>query len=139
MNETQLWRQQYFKDGPITDDSMQEDMKHGVVYFTGRDYAFRPLIVIRAARVPNQWYQEKKVDRITRLLIFCMEYFMRFMVVPGRVENLSVIVDLTGLRLTQVPIPALKDVYKVLSNHYVGRVYKFYVCNLTRTLSAIAG
>lgn len=139
MQATQAWRENYFKGGPVTDEAVREDMQHGVVYFVGRDVALRPALVIRASRIPKQWYKEKRTDRLIRLLIFCMEYLLRFMLVPGRVENLSVIVDLTGLGLSQVPISALTEVYKVMSHHYIGRVYKFYVCNASPTLFAIAG
>jgi hypothetical protein len=139
MKATQDWRNDYFKDGPVTDDSVLEDMSHGIVYFSGRDHALRPVMVIRANRIPQQWYKEKRIDKFIRVLIFCMEYFLRYMVVPGKVENLSVIVDLKGLSLSQVPLGALGEVYKVMSNHYIGRVFRFYVCNMSAMLGTIAG
>jgi len=139
MKDTQNWRAQYFQDGPITDTSLLEDLKHGIVYFTGRDFCLRPAIVIRAARIPQQWYKEKRIDKFIRMLIFCMEYFLRYMVVPGRVENLSVIADLGSLGISQVPLTALGEVYKVLGHHYIGRVFKFYVVHVSMTLSTIAG
>eukprot|EP00406_Dinophysis_acuminata_P036112 CAMPEP_0179355696 /NCGR_PEP_ID=MMETSP0797-20121207/77506_1 /TAXON_ID=47934 /ORGANISM="Dinophysis acuminata, Strain DAEP01" /LENGTH=405 /DNA_ID=CAMNT_0021070851 /DNA_START=78 /DNA_END=1292 /DNA_ORIENTATION=+ len=139
MCNTQEWRQEYFKDGPVTDDSVLEDLREGIVYFTGRDHALRPLIVIRALRVPQRWYREGQVGRLIRVLVFCVEYFKRYMVVPGRVENLSVAVDLRGLQVSQIPLPALRDVYRVLSCHYAGRVFKFYACNLSPALAMIGG
>lgn len=138
MQATQDWRNDFFKDGPITDESIIEDLRHGIVYFCGRDSALRPTLVIRATRIPSQWYKEKRVDKLIRLLIFCMEYMLRYMTVPGRIENNCVIVDLKGLSLTQVPISPLKDVYKVMSHHYMGRVYRFYVCNASWALLSIA-
>jgi hypothetical protein len=139
MMETQQWREQYFRDGPVTDVAIEEDSRHGIVYFTGRDSKLRPAIVVRAKRIPQQWYKEKRVDKLLRLIIFCMEYFLRYLVVPGRVENLSVITDLQGLGLAQVPLSALNEVHKVLGVHYIGRVSKFYVCNVSPSLYAIAG
>lgn len=139
MKDTQDWRKEYFAAGPITADSVLEDLKHGIVYFCGRDYALRPCIVIRAWRIPQKWYKDKCIDKFIRLLIFCMEYFLRYMTIPGRVENLSVLVDLATLGISQVPLGALGEVYKVMSHHYIGRVYKFYVVNISGTLSMIAG
>lgn len=139
MKDTQDWREQYFKNGPVTDEQIRQDMQHGIVYFTGRDSALRPTIVVRAARIPQQWYKDRCIDRFIRILIFCMEYFLRYMTVPGKVENLSVIVDLQGLGLPQVPLGPLGEVYKVMSHHYIGRVFKFYICNMSTTLGAIAG
>merc|ERR1719245_386100 len=68
-----------------------------------------------------------------------MEYMLRYMVVPGRVENLCVIVDLKGLSLSQVSLSALSEVYKVMSYHYSGRVFRFYIANVPSALSMIAG
>lgn len=139
MRETQDWRASYFADGPVREEEVREDMKTGICYFCGRDSALRPCIIIRPARIPSKWYKERSVGKLIRILIFCMEYFLRYMVVPGRIENLSVIVDLAGLGMSQVPIAALQEVYKVMSHHYIGRVYKFYVCNVSAFLSTMAG
>lgn len=139
MEETQKWREEYFCEGPITDTTLQDDFRHGIIYFVGRDQDLRPTIVVRANRVPAAWYKEKQVDKIIRMLIFCLEYMLRYMVVPGRVEGNCVIVDLKGLSAGNVPVSALQQVYSVMSHHYMGRVYKFYICNLSMMLGAVAG
>jgi len=139
LQDTQAWRANYFKDGPLADKHIEEDMRLGIVYFCGRDYAMRPVIVVRGKRIPQEWYKEKRVDKLIRLLIFSLEYMMRYMTVPGRVENLSVIVDLKGLGISQVPIGGLSEVYKVLGHHYMGRVVRFYCVNVPTALNIIAG
>merc|ERR1719171_697240 len=84
MEATQAWRTDYFKAGPVEDsDELIEDLGHGIVYFTGRDRALRPTIIVRANRIPQQWYKEKRIDKLIRVLIFCMEYMLRYMLVPG--------------------------------------------------------
>eukprot|EP00443_Scrippsiella_acuminata_P015794 CAMPEP_0115189120 /NCGR_PEP_ID=MMETSP0270-20121206/11357_1 /TAXON_ID=71861 /ORGANISM="Scrippsiella trochoidea, Strain CCMP3099" /LENGTH=454 /DNA_ID=CAMNT_0002602313 /DNA_START=64 /DNA_END=1428 /DNA_ORIENTATION=- len=138
MQATQEWRLSYFQKGPISDSDVAEDMKHGIVYFSGRDSALRPAIIIRAIRIPQQWYKEKRVDKLINILIFSMEYMMRYMLLPGTIENNVLIVDLKGLSWTQVPLSALSEVYKVMSHHYSGRVFRFYICNLSAGLSLIA-
>jgi len=74
-----------------------------------------------------------------KLLIFCVEYMLWYMLVPGRIENNNIIVDLKGLGITQLPISALSDIYKVMSHHYIGRVFRFYVVNLSPMLNMISG
>jgi len=138
MQATQDWREKYFKAGPITDEAVKEDMRHGIVYFCGRDRCLRPTVVVRGNRIPHQWYKEKRVDKLIRVLVFCTEYFLRYMVVPGKVENLNVVVDLKGLGISQVPVTALGEVYSVMSHHYIGRVFKFYVANMPYTLRALS-
>lgn len=139
MKATQAWRQEYFSSGPIHDTDVLEDLQHGIVYFAGRDSALRPCIVVRACRIPEKWYKEKRLDKLIRMLIFCMEYMLQYMLVPGVVENNCLVVDLKGLSMTQVPISALKDIYKVVGSHYMCRVFRFYVCNMSSGLGMIAG
>jgi hypothetical protein len=139
MQATQSWRLEYFKSGPVADDQVAEDLRLGIVYFSGRDSSLRPTIVVRPRRIPQEWYKLKCIDRMIRVLIFCMEYMLWYMLLPGRIENTNVIIDLKGLGLSQLPIGPLNDVYKVMSHHYIGRVFKFYVVNLTWVLSTISG
>merc|ERR1712217_265774 len=101
--------------------------------------ALRPTIVVRANRIPQQWYKEKRIDKLIRILIFCMEYMLRYMLIPGKVENNSLIVDLAGLTVAQVPLGALGDVYNVMSHHYIGRAFRFYIVNMSSGLKMIAG
>jgi len=68
-----------------------------------------------------------------------MEYMLWYMMIPGRIENTNVIVDLKNLGLTQLPLSALNDIYKVMSHHYIGRVFKFYVVNLSWVPNTISG
>ncbi|CAK9113081.1 Sec14 cytosolic factor (Phosphatidylinositol/phosphatidyl-choline transfer protein) (PI/PC TP) (Sporulation-specific protein 20) [Durusdinium trenchii] len=141
MLATQEWKADYFKAGPVADTQVLEDLKYGVVYFCGRDYGLRPTIVCRANRIPDEWYKDKKagIERLIKVLIFCMEYMCRYMVVPGKIENNCLVVDLKGLGISGVPISALSQIYSVMSHHYIGRVFRFYVVNMSSGLSTIAG
>lgn len=141
MLATQEWKADYFKDGPVADHQVIDDLKYGVVYFCGRDYGMRPTIVCRANRIPDEWYKDKAagIERLIRVLIFSMEYMVRYMVVPGKIENNCLVVDLKGLGISGVPISALSKIYSVMSHHYIGRVFRFYVVNMSSGLSTIAG
>merc|ERR1719253_1071680 len=44
---SQKWRENFFSCGPITDEMVAEDLRHGVVYFGGRDFALRPAVFVR--------------------------------------------------------------------------------------------
>lgn len=140
MDETQKWRTEYFGSGPLTDSKLIDDLSHGVLYFTGRDFAMRPILVIRACRLPDAWHKDGSgVTRLIRMLVFCMEYLVKYMFVPGKVENLVVLVDLKNLGIADVPIKALKSIYSVLSHHYIVRVFRFYVVNMSYMLGTLVG
>ena len=71
----------------------------------GRDAGLRPALVMRPSRCPPGMPS----DQFGRLFVFCMEYFLRYMLVPGKVENVVVIVDLNDISYSQMP-PVLSTV-----------------------------
>jgi len=97
--------------------------------------------VMRPARVPQEFLNnEKGSERFGKLFLFCMEYFMRYMIVPGKVENIVVIVDLAGMSYSQVPpMSILWELKAIMSQQNAGRVGRFYVCNLPWVLRAVSG
>jgi len=135
----QVWRQEEFKDGPMLDSTLAEDLRYGVVYFGGRDACLRPALVVRPGRAPPELCNEAGTARLLRVLVFCMEYFLKYMAVPGRIESLSVILDLKGLSLGQIPLKSLLEMKKVMSQQYVGVVARFFICNMPFMLRAISG
>jgi hypothetical protein len=57
------------------------------------------------------------------------------MLVPGKVENISLAFDLSGVSLMTFPSAILKNISSVLSKHYVGRMYRIYIINAPKILS----
>eukprot|EP00928_Gymnodinium_smaydae_P032164 TRINITY_DN23367_c0_g2_i1.p1 TRINITY_DN23367_c0_g2~~TRINITY_DN23367_c0_g2_i1.p1 ORF type:complete len:541 (+),score=105.88 TRINITY_DN23367_c0_g2_i1:52-1623(+) len=143
MLATQEWRQSYFSDGPVAYSAVAEDLAHGIVYFAGRDCYMRPALVVRPARVPRAWFADKRAltDRVVRMLVFCMEYLLRYLALPGSSECSVVLVDLAGMTLSQAnsnSLSALTAICNVMSNHYTNRVSRFYVLNVSYALSSAA-
>ena len=104
-----------------------DDLKKGFLYFCGRDAGLRPALVMRPSRCPPGM----ACDQFGRLFVFCMEYFLRSMMIPGKVENIVVIVDLKDLSYSQLPpVAAVLELKDVLVKQDAGRVFCFYVCNL---------
>lgn len=126
MQENQAWRLNYFQK-PLHDFEMLDDLQKGFLYFCGRDAGLRPALVMRPSRCPPGM----ACDQFGRLFVFCMEYFLRYMMIPGKVENIVVIVDLKDLSYSQLPpIAAVLELKDVLVKQDAGRVFCFYVCNL---------
>ena len=132
MEENQSWRLSYFRE-PLRDSELLSDLQAGAVYFCGRDFALRPALVMRAGRVPFTWDPQ----RFARLFVFCMEYFLRYMVVPGRVENICVIIDLQDISYRHLAVPALMELKEVFTQQNAGRVFCFYVCNMPFLVRAL--
>lgn len=138
MLEAQAWRLEYFRNGPIRDLDIVEDMKYGILYFCGRDRSLRPALVVRPGRIPRELVRQRCADRFNKLFLFCMDYFLRYMVVPGKVENVCIILDLKDVSPRQVPLQALMEIKTVLSMQHAGRVFRFYICNMPLVLNVLS-
>jgi len=136
MEATTEWRTSFFTK-PLSDRDMAEDLQLGLAYFTGRDKALRPVLVFRAARIPAAWHKERRYEQVIRVLVFCMEYFLRYMAVPGKIESINVVIDLKDLTLSQIPIGVLREVHRSMGMYYVGRIFRFYICNMPRILGTL--
>merc|ERR1712007_326531 len=136
MKATNEWYHEHFQT-PCSEKLMAEDLKHGIAYWCGRDSELRPILVFRANRIPAAWHKAGSYDKVVRVVTFCFEYFFKYMTIPGAVESFSVLIDLQGLSLTQIPVAALKEMYKSMANHYTVRVTRMYICNMSTFLRGI--
>lgn len=96
-NAVKLWRALLVERVdllPLDFWDVQEILSHGLVYWHGRDMNCRPLLTIRIGRVAPLL---SRTEDIQRLFIFTMEYAVRYLLVPGRVECWSVIIDCEGV------------------------------------------
>jgi len=136
MEATTEWRSSFFTR-PLSDVNMAEDLRLGLVYFAGRDKALRPVLVFRASRIPAAWHRERRYDLVIRVLVFSMEYFLSYMAVPGKIESINVVIDLKDLGISQIPIGVLREVHRSMGMYYVGRIFRFYICNMPRILGTL--
>lgn len=136
MEATAEWRSSYFTR-PLSDVNMAEDLRLGLVYFAARDKALRPVLVFRASRIPAAWHRERRYDLVIRVLVFSMEYFLSYMAVPGKFESINVVIDLKDLTISQIPIGVLREVHRSMGMYYVGRIFRFYICNMPRILGTL--
>jgi len=141
MKATQSWKQEYFWKGPISARSLSlyDDLAHGAVYISGRDRALRPTIVFRVVRIPVSWQKENGADSLLKVLLFCMEYILAYMCVPGRVESNCLIFDFRGTGLHNLPLTALKRIYNIFNKHFPCRASAYYVCNLSTVNKMLTG
>mmetsp|Transcript_11219 Transcript_11219/g.20469 ORF Transcript_11219/g.20469 Transcript_11219/m.20469 type:complete len:434 (+) Transcript_11219:129-1430(+) len=136
MQSVQDWRIDFFK-APLASTTMMEDLKHGVVYWCGRDAELRPTLVFRANRIPEEWKKNSSWDKVIGVFIFCLEYCLRYMLVPGKVETWNIIIDLAGMGVRQIPVSALQAIQKKVGSAYPGRINKFYIVRMSKFLSPL--
>lgn len=78
---------------PISEASVIDDLRSGFIYWHGRDLKCRPCLVIRIERLGEL---AKEKERAVCAVIFTLEYALRYAMVPGRVENWVVLIDLAN-------------------------------------------
>lgn len=125
------WRQVFFSK-PLTDDPDEahiQFLKHGIVYVCGRDKHLRPIFVVRCGRILPSMMNEKDCGIFIKTLAFYVEYVIRFMMMPGVIENFSILFDMEGFKMGWNTMKLLKQIYNVFNTHYNGRVVRFYVLN----------
>jgi hypothetical protein len=58
-----------------------------------------------------------------------LEFALKNLMVPGKVESLVVVVDMTGISSLWIPVSSLKTIGQMLQNNYRARLYKQYILN----------
>ncbi|KAH8584931.1 Sec14 domain containing [Cryptosporidium sp. chipmunk genotype I] len=123
------------KELPISEKDVIEDLKIGAIYWHGRDIKFRPILVVKLARLD---IFVGEIERIQKLLCFCLEFFLKYLQVAGRVENWNVIIDLAGKGITDLPIQVLKSVLSLVNTRYRMRLYRMFIVNCPKFINVVS-
>jgi hypothetical protein len=118
---------------PISEADVFEDLRRGFMYWHGRDRKCRPCLVIRLERMGELINDSA---RAIRLVIFVLEYAIKFAMAPGRVENWVVILDLENVTrvvsLLSLPgiVSTATTIANALENIYCGRMAWMQIVNM---------
>jgi len=82
-------------------------LNNGVFYGYKRDIGMRPLIVINVRRLIDT---EMEVDQLVSMGDFFLTYLLKYGMAPGRVESWTVIFDLGGVGVTELPKNQLQGI-----------------------------
>jgi len=125
---------------PLSESSMMDDLSLGALYWHGRDRKCRPCLVVRIERM-SELIKDK--ERCVKLVIYVLEYAIRFAMVPGRVENWVVLVDFKNasevVSLYKLPSMCLtaKAIAQTLECVYCCRMVWVKLLNLPGVLSKV--
>ncbi|KAJ1611544.1 sec14 domain-containing protein [Cryptosporidium canis] len=110
---------------PLSDmePDLRRDLESGIIYWHGRDYSLRPILTIRLSKINKHF----PVERFIRLIVFCMEWGMRYLMCPGKVETCLALIDIKGVSLTSFPISTMSEISSLLTNQYSFRLYRMFI------------
>lgn len=121
---------------PVSESDVLEDLKAGGIYWHGRDKQCRPCLIVRVERLGSH---VKNRERTLRLIVFLFEYALRYLMVPGRVENWVVIIDVANASSAistsmwiSVAIVA-QAIATMLEKVYCGRMAWIKIINLSNS------
>ena len=102
-------------------------LNSGFMYVHGRDHHFRPVIFVTIKVVKNILCKNYNFDDINKSIIFLMNYVMKYLLIPGQIENWIIFVDFDGVGFTD-----LGDFQKIITtlSKRRGRVFKNFFVNI---------
>lgn len=96
-------------------------IQEGVLYLFGRDKAYRPFIIVNAARMLEidletnlGLTKEELCSHVTSTCIFVMEWMKKNLFIPSKIENFNMIIDLYNVGITQAPFSLIKELLGIL-------------------------
>lgn len=86
---------------------ISELLKSGGIYINGRDKSLRPIVILQVQHLINQkQYYGANDKNLFYFIIFVMEYIDKYMLIPGRIENLVLIADCSDVGIFNAPFVA---------------------------------
>ena len=105
----------------------------GFLYVHGRDKYYRPLIVFNPGLFNSI---ECSMENWENFGVFFMEFLVNKCLLPSKVENWNIIVDLGDLKISNIPYK-LKDIFSAFKGIYRCRLYKLYLLNMNFVFSMV--
>lgn len=89
-------------------------------------------MILRFAVLSEQVRQKKcDVEALAEAIMLTQEYVIKYMLLPGQVENWCVIADMGNQGFSSTPVHELKGLINILADHYSCRMAKAWVFNVS--------
>jgi len=106
----------------------------GIIYAYKWDFSFRPVLIINVKKLITSKAEEPDYIMLT---LFWMEHLIKDAMIPGKIENLFVIIDANEVGVTQIPKKKLEAIVGVMGNNYRGRLFWLFAVNIGVMLWAL--
>ena len=125
MNETI----NFINSNPLTvNDKIISLLNSGIMYVYGRDHHFRPIIIVSVKTYVKAVNEDKySFEDINKCIIYLINYILKYLLVPGQIENWITMIDFKSAGLSDV-----SDFKKLITtlNSYRGRVFRSFFINV---------
>ncbi|EUD68576.1 hypothetical protein C922_00975 [Plasmodium inui San Antonio 1] len=107
---------------PIKEKDVINYINKGVIYWHGRDKKCRPILIINLLNI-----ESLDVERLTNLFFFCFEFFLKYLCIPGKIENYISLVDCSGISLSKFPMSTFMKLLEIMNSKYRCRLFRMYI------------
>jgi hypothetical protein len=76
-------------------------MKSGFLYVSGRDFKYRPIVILNVRKIVDVEYPIEVINASTAF--FC-DFVVKKLLIPGYVENWIMLIDLNDVGITSLPV-----------------------------------
>lgn len=118
----------------MINDNVAQLLKSGFLYISGRDRNYRPLFCLRSSRILNMNPLPSPEDLISATVVF-FEYARKFMQVPGKIENVVIIINSLGGNVFTMPYALVNKVLGVITSNYKCVARSIIVLNAPRAFA----
>ena len=77
-------------------------LNSGFMYVHGRDYHFRPIIVVSIKMLKTVLSQNYTFDDINKAIIYLTNYIIKYLLIPGQIENWINFVDFDNVGISDI-------------------------------------
>ena len=101
------------------------------MYVTKRDVMYRPVVMINVRRL-LEW--DVSVDALIEGSSFFFDFIVKKLLLPGKVENWIIIIDLDNISLTKIPVKKVGAIITNGVNNFGARLFRNYNINASWTV-----
>ncbi|UKK03018.2 phosphoinositide binding protein [Theileria orientalis] len=117
---------------PATLDDIEQELKDGYLYWFGRDKKCRPTLVADVFKL-----QGLSIEKLVRLIVFCFEFFLRYLHVGGKSENYNVLIDCDNRGIVNLPVQMIIQLTEIMHSKYRGRLNKLYLLDSPNLINMV--
>lgn len=112
-----------------------EILNSGFIYIQGRDYCFRPIIIMKLD-VYLKHKNKYSFEDWNNAVLFLFEYTKNNLFIPGQIENWVTIANLENCSLLTLPSD-LKKIINEMQDHYRSRLANSFVIGLSSFITIV--
>lgn len=122
--EHSTWLRQTY---PVSFSFIGDILKSGFLYVSGRDYKYRPVVILNVRKIVDVEYP---IDVINASTAFFCDFVVKKLLIPGKVENWIMLIDLNDVGMTSLPVKKVQAIVGMTQKHFGGRLFRQFCVNM---------